>query len=80
MVKVNIIFYSMYGHNYRMAEAVAAGAREIEGAEVRIYQVPETLPDEVLEKMGVIERKKLFAHIPVLCRASLCRKVADQDG
>lgn len=68
MVKVNIIFYSMYGHVYRMAEAVAAGAREVEGAEVGIYQVPETLPEEVLEKMGAIETKKLFAHIPVLTR------------
>jgi len=68
MVKVNIIFYSMYGHIYRMAEAVAAGAREVEGAEVGIYQVPETLTDDILEKMGAIETKKLFAHIPVLTR------------
>lgn len=68
MVKVNIIFYSMYGHIYRMAEAVAAGAREVEGAEVGFYQVSETLPEEVLEKMGAIETKKLFAHIPVLTR------------
>jgi NAD(P)H dehydrogenase (quinone) len=68
MVKVNIIFYSMYGHIYRMAEAVAAGAREVEGAKVGIYQVPETLTDEILEKMGAIETKKLFAHIPVLTR------------
>ncbi len=68
MVKVNIIFYSMYGHIYRMAEAVAEGAREVEGAEVGIYQVPETLPDEIIEKMGAIKTKKLFAHIPVLTR------------
>jgi len=68
MVKVNVIFHSIYGHIYKMAEAVAAGAREVEGAEVKIYQVPETLPDEVLEKMGAIEKKKLFAHIPVLTR------------
>lgn len=68
MVKVNIIFHSIYGHIYKMAEAVAAGAREVEGAEVKIYQVPETLPEEVLVKMGAIETKKLFAHIPVLTR------------
>jgi NAD(P)H dehydrogenase (quinone) len=68
MVKVNIIFHSVYGHIYKMAEAVAAGAREVEGAEVRIYQVPETLSQEVLEKMGAVETKKLFAHIPVLTR------------
>lgn len=68
MVKVNVIFHSIHGHIYKMAEAIAAGAREVEGAEVKIYQVPETLPDEVLEKMGAIETKKLFAHIPVLTR------------
>ena len=68
MVKVNVIFHSIHGHIYKMAEAVAAGAREVEGAEVRIYQVPETLPHEVIEKMGAVETKKLFAHIPVLTR------------
>jgi NAD(P)H dehydrogenase (quinone) len=68
MVKVNVIFHSIYGHIYRMAEAIAEGAREVEGAEVEIYQVPETLPNEVLEKMGAIDTKKLFAHIPMLTR------------
>ena len=31
-MKIQIVFYSMYGHVYRMAEAVAQGAREVEGA------------------------------------------------
>ena len=39
-MKTQVIFYSMYGHVYRMAEAVAAGAREISGNEVEIFQVP----------------------------------------
>ena len=68
MVKVNVIFHSIHGHIYKMAEAIAAGAREVEGAEVKIYQVPETLPPDVIEKMGATETKKLFAHIPVLTR------------
>jgi NAD(P)H dehydrogenase (quinone) len=68
MIKVNVIFHSIYGHIYKMAEAIAEGAREVEGVEVGIYQVPETLPNEVLEKMGAIETKMLFAHIPVLTR------------
>jgi NAD(P)H dehydrogenase (quinone) len=68
MVKVNVIFHSVHGHIYKMAEAVAAGAREVEGAKVGIYQVPETLPLEVIEKIGAVETKKLFAHIPVLTR------------
>lgn len=31
-MKIKVVFYSMYGHIYRMAEAVAQGAREVEGA------------------------------------------------
>ncbi len=64
-MKVLIVFYSMYGHIYRMAEAVAQGAREVQGAEVVLRRVPETLSEEVLTKMGAIEPQKAFAHIPV---------------
>ena len=64
-MKVNIIFHSLYGHIYRMAEAVAEGAKQVGGAEVKILQVKETLPDDVLAKMGALETKKKFAHIPV---------------
>jgi NAD(P)H dehydrogenase (quinone) len=64
-MKVLIVYYSMYGHIYRMAEAVAEGAKEIKGAEVQICRVPETLPDEVLQKMGALEVQKTLAHVPV---------------
>jgi len=64
-VKVKVIFYSMYGHIYRMAEAEAEGAREVEGAEVELLQVPELVPDEVLEKSGAKQAREAFAHIPV---------------
>ena len=64
-VKVQVIFYSTYGHVYRLAEAIAEGAREIEGAEVQVLQVPETLPADVLAKMGATEARKAFAHVPV---------------
>ncbi|WP_410509104.1 NAD(P)H:quinone oxidoreductase type IV [Methanosarcina hadiensis] len=80
MVKVNIIFHSVHAHTYRMAEAVAEGAREVEGAEVVVYQVPETLPQEVLEKMGAIETKKLFAHIPVVTRDMYKEVLAGADA
>jgi NAD(P)H dehydrogenase (quinone) len=63
-MKINIIFHSMYGHIYRMAEAVAEGAREVPGAEVKLLQVPETLSAEILARMGATEAKKSFAHIP----------------
>jgi len=64
-MKVLVVFYSMYGHIYRMAEAVAEGAREVHGAEVLLRRVPETLSAEILAKMGAIEPQKAFAHIPL---------------
>jgi|SRR5947209_4886393 len=64
-VKVQVIFYSLYGHVWRMAEAVAEGARQVPGAQVDLYQVAETLPQAVLEKMGAAEAKKAFAHVPI---------------
>ncbi len=64
-MKVLIVFYSMYGHIYRMAEAVAEGVRQVPGAEAGLRRVPETLPEEVLKKMGALEARKAFAHIPI---------------
>ncbi|BBB92015.1 MAG TPA: NAD(P)H:quinone oxidoreductase [Methylomusa anaerophila] len=64
-MKVLIAYYSMYGHIHQMAEAVAEGVREVTGAEAILRRVPETLPLEVLEKMGAVEAQKSFAHIPV---------------
>lgn len=64
-MKVKIVFYSMYGHVYRMAVAVAEGAREVEGVEAELLQVPELVPDDVLEKSGAKRAREAFAHIPV---------------
>jgi NAD(P)H dehydrogenase (quinone) len=64
-MKVNVIFYSMYGHVYRMAEAVAEGARGVKDAEVKLFQVPETVPEDVLIKSGAAEAKKKFAHVSI---------------
>ncbi|MCE5241616.1 MAG: NAD(P)H:quinone oxidoreductase [Desulfobacteraceae bacterium] len=67
MMKVLVVYYSMYGHIHRMAEAVAEGAREVEGAEVGVCRVPETLPEGVLKLMGAVESQQAMAHVPV-CR------------
>jgi NAD(P)H:quinone oxidoreductase type IV len=64
-VKVQVVFYSTYGHVWRMAEAVGEGARSVAGAEVTLLQVPETLSAEVLEKMGATKARQAFAHVPV---------------
>jgi NAD(P)H dehydrogenase (quinone) len=64
-MKIQIIFYSTYGHVYRMAEAVAEGARKVSGAEVTLYQVAELIPDETLERIGAKAARQAFAHVPV---------------
>ncbi|HEY6008401.1 MAG TPA: NAD(P)H:quinone oxidoreductase [Geobacteraceae bacterium] len=64
-MKVLVLYYSMYGHIHRMAEAVADGVREVPGGEVTLRRVPETLPQNVLEKMGAVEAQKALAHVPV---------------
>ncbi|AEH61783.1 flavoprotein WrbA [Methanosalsum zhilinae DSM 4017] len=64
-MKINVIFHSIYGHIYRMAEAVAEGAAEVKGSDVKLMQVEEMLSEEVLDKMGATETKRMFSHIPV---------------
>ena len=65
MTKIQVVFYSMYGHVYRLAEAVAEGARQVPDTEVVLYQVPELVPEKELEKSGAKAARKAFAHIPV---------------
>ncbi|XAR53712.1 NAD(P)H dehydrogenase (quinone) [Bertholletia excelsa] len=50
--KVYIVYYSMYGHVARLAQEIKKGAESVEGVEAKLWQVPETLPDHVLAKMG----------------------------
>jgi len=64
-IKVQVVFYSMYGHVYKMAEAVAEGARQVPGAEVGVFQVPELMPEDILEKYGAKVARASFAKIPV---------------
>ncbi len=52
MTKVLVVYYSMYGHIETMANAVAEGAKEVEGVEVTVKRVAELMPREVAEKAG----------------------------
>src|SRR5450759_4206883 len=61
----------MYGHVYRMSEAVVEGAREVEGAEVSLYQVAELVPEEALEKIGAKAARSAFKHVPIATPAQL---------
>ncbi len=53
MAKVLVLYYSMYGHIETMARAVAEGASKVDGAEVVVKRVPETMPPQLFEKQAV---------------------------
>jgi NAD(P)H dehydrogenase (quinone) len=64
-MKALIVYYSMYGHIHKMAEAVAEGVREVPRAEAVLRRVPETLSEDALKKMGALEAQKALAHVPI---------------
>lgn len=65
-MKLLIIYYSLFGHVHRLAEAIAEGAAGVAGAKVTLRRVPETLSEEVLKKMGAWEAQKAFSHVPIV--------------
>jgi NAD(P)H dehydrogenase (quinone) len=64
-MRVMIVFYSMYGHIFKMANAIAEGARSVKGAEVELRRVPETLQESILKKMGAVNDQKAYAQVPI---------------
>ncbi|TFZ05690.1 NAD(P)H:quinone oxidoreductase [Ramlibacter henchirensis] len=52
MAKVLVLYHSFYGHIEAMANAVAEGARQVEGTTVQVKRVPETMPQDVFRKAG----------------------------
>lgn len=62
-MKVLVLFYSAYGHIWEMAKSVAEGVESIDGMEADIKKVPETLPPELLDKLGISQAQKAWEHI-----------------
>ena len=52
MSKILVLYYSMYGHIETMADAVAAGAREVDGTQVTVKRVPELMDEETAKNAG----------------------------
>lgn len=64
-MKVLVLYYSMYGHIHAMARAVTEGIEEVDDAGAVLRRVPETLPAEVIEKMGATEAQEAMDNIEV---------------
>ncbi|ORX65326.1 protoplast secreted protein 2 precursor [Basidiobolus meristosporus CBS 931.73] len=67
MVKIYIIIHTVYHHIYQLALAIKEGVEKVPGVEVSLFQVPETLSEEVLAKMHAPPKPD----IPVITPAQL---------
>jgi NAD(P)H dehydrogenase (quinone) len=64
--KILVLFYSFTGKTAELARYIAEGAKEIEGAEVEIKQVPELIPDSVFESKPELKKaRESFANVPL---------------
>lgn len=71
--KIAIVFYSLYGHIQKLAEAEKKGI-ESAGGQADIFQIAETLPEDILAKMHappkssipVVEPAKLLEYDGIL--------------
>ena len=62
MAKILVLYYSMYGHIETMAHAVADGANRVDGVEVVVKRVPETMQAEAFAKAGGKTPKRARRH------------------
>jgi len=61
--RILVLFYSMYGHTFRMAQAVVEGVREA-GGEPILKRVAELVPEEFWDK-DIKEAKELMKDVPI---------------
>ncbi|XP_062187391.1 quinone-oxidoreductase QR2-like [Phragmites australis] len=71
--KIYIVYYSTWGHVATLAEEIKKAADSVDGVEATIWQVPETLPEEVLGKMHAAPKREDH---PVIS----ARQLTDADG
>lgn len=64
-MKLLVVYYSMFGHVHRMAQAEADGANSVDGMEAELRRVPETLGNDILEAMGALETQQAQSDVPL---------------
>ncbi|KAI7824453.1 NAD(P)H:quinone oxidoreductase, type IV, partial [Kickxella alabastrina] len=70
--KIFVIYYSTYGHVHTLAQAVTKGLLKSDAVDVELYQIAETLTDDVLDKMHAAPKSNLPIITP--------EKLAEADG
>lgn len=53
MTKILVVYHSSYGHIETLAEAIAAGAKDVDGTEVTLKRVAELMSDDAMQGAGM---------------------------
>ena len=65
-MKILVAYYSMYGNTFQLAQAVAEGAKSVDGAEIILKQVPELIPQSVIDSSeGMKAAKEMQKDVPI---------------
>lgn len=61
-----VVYYSSYGHTHQLAQAVAEGARGVEGSEVRLRRIAELEParQAMSSQQGYVKAQEVQKEIP----------------
>ena len=70
-MKLAVVFYSAYGHMYKMAQTAVEALDDVEGVEGELYRFPETVGDDVLEAMGAKEFQEQMSSVPEVTHETL---------
>jgi NAD(P)H dehydrogenase (quinone) len=49
-MNILVVYYSTYGHTYKLAQAVVEGAQSAPGMDVKLLRVPELVPEEIFQQ------------------------------
>ena len=64
MAVVNIIFHSVSGHTFRMAEALGQGVCDVARCQTRLLRIPEPAGLQPITMPGLEKRHHDFSHVP----------------
>lgn len=65
-MNILVLYYSTYGHVFRLAQAVADGARSVADTDVRLLRVPELVPEEIMQaNPGMLAGRELQREVPI---------------
>ena len=66
MTKILVVYYSMYGNTFQLAQAVADGAKKVDDTRVSIKRVADLIPPEKIEKIpGASDALKAQSEIEI---------------